>query len=65
MGPVDEDQRYYLESRGLDPDVARRLIIFGFFEEVLRRIPDRAVEAGLRLAVGEKFRRAEEALVIR
>ena len=65
VGPVDEDQRYYLESRGLDPDVARRLIIFGFFEEVLRRIPDRAVEAGLRLAVGEKFRRAEEALVIR
>jgi hypothetical protein len=38
--------------------VARRLIIFGFFEEVLRKVPDTAVAAGLRLAVGEKFARA-------
>lgn len=58
VGPVDEDQMYYLESRGLDPDVARRLIISGFFEQVLRRVPDRDVEASLRVTLTERFRRA-------
>ena len=58
VGPVDEEQQYYLESRGLHPDVARRLIVMGFFEAVLRRLPDPSVEAGVRLAVVDKFVRA-------
>jgi Fe-S cluster assembly protein SufD len=60
VGPIDEEQQYYLESRGLEPGVARRLIVFGFFEDVLRRVPDPALEAGLRLAVASKFLRAVE-----
>jgi Fe-S cluster assembly protein SufD len=39
VGPIDEDQRFYLESRGVPPDVAERLIVAGFFDEVLRQIP--------------------------
>jgi Fe-S cluster assembly protein SufD len=39
VGPIDEDQRFYLESRGVRPEVAERLIVAGFFEEVLRRLP--------------------------
>src|SRR2546423_3759204 len=58
VGPVDEEQQYYLESRGLDPEAARRLIVFGFFGEVLSRLPDPGLEAGLRLAVAEKVRPA-------
>jgi nitrite reductase/ring-hydroxylating ferredoxin subunit len=35
VGPIDEDQRFYLESRGVPPRVAERLIVLGFFDEVL------------------------------
>ncbi len=39
VGPVDEDQRFYLESRGVPTAVAERLIVGGFFAEVLDRLP--------------------------
>jgi Fe-S cluster assembly protein SufD len=39
VGPVDEDQRYYLESRGVEPDVAERLIVAGFFEVIAGQVP--------------------------
>ena len=39
VGPVDEDQLYYLESRGIEPDVAERLIVAGFFEGIADQVP--------------------------
>jgi Fe-S cluster assembly protein SufD len=39
VGPVDEEQRFYLESRGVPPQTAERLIVAGFFDEVLERLP--------------------------
>ena len=39
VGPVDADQRFYLESRGVPTEVAERLIVAGFFDEVLDRCP--------------------------
>lgn len=39
VGPIDEEQRYYLESRGVPPEVADRLIVLGFFDEVLDKLP--------------------------
>ena len=39
VGPVDEDQRYYLESRGVEPEVAERLIVAGFFEAIADQVP--------------------------
>jgi Fe-S cluster assembly protein SufD len=35
---VEEDQLFYLMSRGIDRAEAERLIVFGFFNEVLQRI---------------------------
>lgn len=35
VGPVDSDQRFYLESRGVPTSVAERLVVGGFFDEVL------------------------------
>jgi Fe-S cluster assembly protein SufD len=35
VGPVDEEQRFYLESRGVQPDAADQLIVLGFLDEVL------------------------------
>jgi Fe-S cluster assembly protein SufD len=48
VGPVDEDQRYYLESRGVEPDVAERLIVGGFFENIADQVPI----AGARSMIG-------------
>lgn len=39
VGPVDEEQAFYLMSRGLLEAEAERLIVEGFFEQVSRRIP--------------------------
>ena len=36
---VDEDQIFYLQSRGIPRSIGEKLLIGGFFEEVLERIP--------------------------
>lgn len=48
VGPLDEEQRYYLQSRGLDRERADRLQVKGFFEEAIQRFPHRALDARLR-----------------
>ncbi len=60
IGPIDDDHRYYLESRGVPPEVAERLIVQGFFADLLARIPDDALRDQLIDAVRAKFdRRAD------
>ena len=39
VGPIDEEQRFYLESRGVPPRIADRMIVRGFFDEVIARLP--------------------------
>lgn len=39
VGPLEEDHLYYLESRGLSRPRAERLLIRGFFAEVIDRLP--------------------------
>ena len=39
VGPIDEDQRYYIESRGVAPEVAEGLIVRGFFDAIIERSP--------------------------
>ena len=63
VGPIDEDHRYYLESRGVPSDVAERLIVLGFFAELLERIPDSALRAELSASVTAKFDRRSLASV--
>ena len=38
VGPIDPDQRFYLESRGVPPMIAERLVVAGFFAEVIESI---------------------------
>jgi Fe-S cluster assembly protein SufD len=59
VGPVDEEQRFYLESRGVPTDEAERLIVSGFFDEVLTRLPVAGVAPLLRGTVAAKFERRE------
>jgi Fe-S cluster assembly protein SufD len=55
VGSIDEDQLYYLESRGVSPEEAERLIVLGFFDDVLDRLPLRALTASLRRSIVEKI----------
>ena len=55
VGPIDDDQRYYLESRGIAPEEAERLIVLGFFDDVFHRLPVGALTRGLRASVVEKL----------
>jgi Fe-S cluster assembly protein SufD len=48
VGPVDPDQRFYLESRGVPSEVADRLVVAGFFDEVLDDLPVGAVAEPVR-----------------
>jgi Fe-S cluster assembly protein SufD len=55
VGPIDDEQRYYLESRGVPPAAADRLIVSGFFGDILDRAPAPGVRAYLRGAVNERL----------
>ena len=55
VGPIDADQRFYLESRGVPPEVAERLIVLGFFDEVIDQLPVPALASQLRARVAAKF----------
>jgi Fe-S cluster assembly protein SufD len=39
VSPIDPEQQFYLHSRGVPPVLADRLIVEGFFDEVLDRLP--------------------------
>lgn len=55
VGPIDEDQRFYLESRGIPPDVAQRLVVLGFFDDVLGMLPVGDMRGDLRRRVERKL----------
>ena len=54
VGPIDEDQLYYLETRGVRPEEAERLIVLGFFDDVFDRLPVPSLLRTLRRTVLEK-----------
>jgi Fe-S cluster assembly protein SufD len=58
VGPVDDTTLFYLQSRGIPRDEAERLIVTGFFQEVLDRVPLEEVREGLSSAIGRELRGA-------
>jgi Fe-S cluster assembly protein SufD len=55
VGSIEDEHRFYLESRGVPPEVAERLIVFGFFNDVLDRMPRGVDVEPLRRAVADKL----------
>ena len=61
VGPIDEEQVFYLQSRGVPRETAQRLIVMGFIEPVLQQVPfeplqdqlRREIEGGLQPAGAE------------
>jgi Fe-S cluster assembly scaffold protein SufB len=48
VGPIDESQLFYLESRGIDSDDARKYIVLGYLEPVVARVPLASAQERLR-----------------
>ena len=57
VSPVDEDQRFFLESRGVPTVAAERLLLEGFFEDVADLAPHPAVAEALREALADRLDR--------
>ena len=55
VGPVEEEQMFYLQSRGVPDDVAERLIVDGFFAETLDALPLQSAVPMVRRALHEKL----------
>ncbi len=47
IGQLEEDELFYLRSRGLDPAVARKLLVHGFASEILDGIAIELLKDGL------------------
>ena len=55
VGPIDPEHRFYLESRGIPTQIAERLIVLGFFDEVLDQLPVGPLATDLRRRVSAKL----------
>ena len=57
VGPLDPEIIFYIESRGVPQDEARRLVVEAFFEEVLEKIPVEAIRNSVWRTVQRKLGR--------
>jgi Fe-S cluster assembly protein SufB/Fe-S cluster assembly protein SufD len=55
VAQVDEDQIFYLRARGLPEDEAKKMIVIGFFEPVISRIPVEMAREGAKFVVEGKW----------
>ena len=55
VGRFDDLELFYLMSRGIPADEARRLIIRGFFNEVIHRIPVESLSEELERRVADEL----------
>ena len=61
VGPIDPTQLFYLESRGIPPDEARKFIVLGFLEPVVARVPLDSARDDLRDLLEDKWAAGLEA----
>ena len=52
---LDQEQLFYLRSRGIPKNIAYQLLVFGFFEEVIQKVEIEALAELLRKLAREKF----------
>ncbi|HZK58911.1 MAG TPA: Fe-S cluster assembly protein SufD [Cryobacterium sp.] len=55
-GRFDDEQLFYLQSRGITEDEARRLVVRGFLSEILQQIGSPALEERLQGAIEAELR---------
>jgi Fe-S cluster assembly protein SufD len=57
-GQINEDEMFYLHSRGIPTKVAQRLIVTGFLNEVIQRLDQPSIADYLRGLIDQKFARS-------
>lgn len=60
VGELDEDQIFYMMTRGISRIDAVRTLVEGYFEEVVQRLDDPGLETLIRRRIGEKLLAAED-----
>jgi Fe-S cluster assembly protein SufD len=55
VGALDEEQIFYMESRGIARNAAERMIALGFFEPAIDRFPSHALRDEIRNAIQSKL----------
>jgi Fe-S cluster assembly protein SufD len=59
-GAIDPTQLFYAQSRGLDPVAAERMIVRGFFEQVVAQIHDETIRGRVLGALAGRIGTTEE-----
>jgi Fe-S cluster assembly protein SufB len=65
VAQIDEEQLFYLMARGLSPDEAKKMVVLGFFEPVLSRVPIEQTREGARFMIEGKWQGEKRRLVDR
>jgi len=60
VGELDEDQIFYMMTRGVPRSEAVRILVEGYFEEVVQRLNDEGLQALVRRRIAEKLLAAED-----
>ena len=48
IGPIDEEQLFYLMTRGVPREAAERLVVMGFVESIVQQVPFEPLQQQLR-----------------
>jgi Fe-S cluster assembly protein SufD len=54
-GAIDPDQLFYAQTRGLDPESAERMIVRGFFEQVVGQVHDETIRRRVLAALADRI----------
>jgi Fe-S cluster assembly protein SufD len=54
-GQIDEDELFYLRTRGIPTKIAQRLLVTGFLDEVVTRLDNPAIAEHLHRSIEKKF----------
>jgi FeS assembly protein SufD len=65
VAQIDEEQLFYLQARGLSPDEAKKMVVLGFFEPVLSRVPIEQTREGARFMIEGKWQGEKRRLIDR
>ena len=59
-GRFDDEQLFYLQSRGIPADIARRLVIRGFFAEIINKLKSAELEERLMQRIDDELAKVGE-----
>lgn len=65
VAQIDDEQLFYLMARGLPLDQAKKMVVLGFFEPVLSRVPIEQTREGARFMIEGKWNGERRRLVDR